>query len=247
MRVQTAGDRHQPRHRTAPRHRRRCRTAPASAARRARRRPAPARAPVVPPVTMSASSAQPPADLRVATWTAEPSRRRPGRPPPVRAIVRSPEAGRAATRRPTTSRHPPSASDTRSAPASTGSGSPSSDSCNEPTVEHRGRACGPQRGLGRRRRPSPQIRAVAMRTAQRLAGLLAGRRPRPAARPAEPAGQPRRSRQHRLARALVEHDEPVDPPELSRARSGWHRIRSARPRASPGHRPGARNRRRRSG
>ena len=40
-----------------PPHRRRCRTAPASAARRAPPRRAPARAPAVPPVTMSASSA----------------------------------------------------------------------------------------------------------------------------------------------------------------------------------------------
>ena len=146
----------------APPRRRRCRTAPASAARRARRRPAPARVPACAGHDVG-EQLEPTPHVGVAAAAVPAGRRRPGRRPPAHAAGRSPAAARAATPRPALSRRPPAPRDTRSAPASTGSGSPVSGKLQRAAVEHRGRPGGPQRRLGRRRRPAAQVGAVPMR------------------------------------------------------------------------------------
>src|SRR6476646_702173 len=162
----------------------------------------------------------------------------------MRAIGRWPEAGPAATRRPTTSRRLPRPPIPAARPPERGLG-----------PRARAPAHGPPRKLGtgdrgdRRRRPSRRSRdrrtaAMNRRRAPRMPappaatprppssairadscdgdapgpgphGLPRPPRLRPATRPAGPTDRLRRSRQHRLLRALVEHDEPVDPPELS--------------------------------
>ena len=114
-----------------PPHRRRCRTAPASTARRGRRRPAPAQAPECrrsrcPPVVRADGRHRcPRADGRAR-------RRRRCRRPPGHAAARSLEAVLVARPRPTMSRHPPALPTPAGHRRGRDRAVPASDSCSEP-------------------------------------------------------------------------------------------------------------------
>ena len=187
-----------------PPHRRRCRTAPASTARRGRRPPAPA--PALPGFAWAQGcrrSRCPPvvrADGRHRCPRADgrARRRRRCRRPPGHAAARSLEAVLVARPRPTMSRHPPALP----TPAGHRRG-------RDRPYRHRTAAASRRRAPMTPAPPAvpPRPRSRAIRGGWRGAGARVPARRRPPRRPppplatgpTEPAGRRRRSRQHTLA------------------------------------------------
>ena len=188
VRVESACDRHQPCDRRGPPRRRRCRTAESRAVRRVPPRPAPAPAPSSAPVTSR--------DIRSSrAETSGSSRGRPSWSSATRSAAaskcnRASACNGARCQTPTRALAPPSSAwATRSEPAKTGSPADPRRVCSAAAVEHRRSAGRPQRGLGGGHRPATQVGPVPVRPAERVAGVFAPLRPRPAGPTAGPTGQ----------------------------------------------------------
>ena len=191
VRVQTAGDRHQPRHRAAPRHRRRCRTAASVSSSPCATAASTGAGTLVPPVTMSASSSSRRPTSASAAWTAEP------------VVVDQVGGGQRVQPRHRLQRRPlPDADQRRRAalqrlrhPQRTGQHRIGVPGPRTAATNHRRAPTTPLRPAAPPRRRSPAIPADwcgAGGPCPAPRGPPRPRRPRRAVRPAEPAGQPRR-------------------------------------------------------